>query len=591
MRITRFAAAGPRGTAAGLCVAAALLAVVAGCRGGRVEPADLVIRNASVYTMDAARPRAEAVAVRGGRIVAVGGNDEVGRHAGPATRVIDAGGRLVLPGFIDSHNHISFGDDPEVAQFFGAPTLRELLDRVRDFASTHPDLEWIEGEGWNYSAFPGGRMPTATDLDGATGGRPAFLISYDAHTVWLNREAVRRLGIGRNTPDLPFGEVDRDPRTGEPTGILKSFATLGLSQAGREALRKVVPSASPERQRDRLKRNLESAVRFGITTVVDPQVFLDDLPLYAEARDAGILRARMQLALFHPRGTPESELAKFDEARHRFADDRLRVAAVKLYSDDVIEPHTAAMLEPYSDAPGVRGDTLYPPEEFDAVVARLDRMKFQLFIHAIGDRGIRVALDALERARSANGPRDARHQLVHVECLSPDDLPRFKALGVVACMQPRHCAPDISAKWAASVGPERSRNAWAFRSLQDSGAILAFASDWNVAEMDPLIGLYTAITRQGLDGQLPGGWIPAQRLDLESAVRAYTIQGAYANFLEGDRGSIAPGKYADLILLSDDLFGLPPDKVKDARVLLTLVGGDEVYRAPDLAAGQASPPD
>ncbi len=566
----------------------ALVCAAVACGPRTPGPADLVIRNARVYTVDAARPWAEALSVRGGRIQVVGGNAEVVRLVGPVTRVIDAGGRLVLPGFIDSHNHITFGDDPEVAQLFGAATLRELLDRVRGFASAHPGLEWIEGEGWNYSAFPGGRMPTARDIEGTTGGRPAFLVSYDAHTVWLNREALRRLGIGRKTPDLPFGEVDRDPRTGEPTGILKSFATLGLSQAGREGLRKVLPSSSPERQRERLRRNLETAVRFGITTVVDPQVFLEDLPVVARARDEGILRARMQLALFHPRGTPETDLAKFDEARRRFDDDRLRVSAVKLYIDDVIEPHTAAMLEPYSDRPGTRGDTLYPPAEFSAVVARLDRMKFQMFIHAIGDRGIRVALDALERARETNGPRDGRHQLVHIECLSPADVPRFKGLGVVACMQPRHCAPDISAKWAENVGPERSRYAWAFRSLKDSGAVLAFASDWNVAEMDPLIGIYTALTRQGLDGRPPGGWIPDQRLDLETAMRAYTIQGAYANFVEGNRGSIVPGKYADLILLSDDLFAIAPEKVKDARVLLTLVGGEEAYRAPDFAG--STPP-
>ncbi len=206
-------------------------------------------------------------------------------------------------------------------------------------------------------------------------------------------------------------------------------------------------------------------------------------------------------------------------------------------------------------------------------------MKYQLFIHAIGDRGIRTALDALESARTTNGIRDSRHQLIHIECLSPQDLPRFSEMGVIACMQPRHCAPDITGQWAAAVGPERSQYAWAFRSLKNSGAVLAFASDWNVAEMDPLIGIYTALTRKGLDGKPDSGWIPEQTIDLETAIRGYTMNGAYANFVEKNRGSITPGKYAYLILLSDDLFQLPPEKIKDARVVWTLVGGKEVYRA------------
>ena len=358
---------------------------------------------------------------------------------------------------------------------------------------------------------------------------------------------------------------------------------MGLSVAGQQALRQILPSWSAGRRFGRLKRNLEIASRFGITTIVEPQAFLEDLALFSRARQDGILKARLQIALYHPRGTPESELARFDEARRRFDDDVLRVAAVKLYIDDVVEPHTAAMLAPYSDSPGERGATLYPPDEFKTVVARIDRMKFQMFIHAIGDRGIRTALDALQYAREQNGPRDSRHQLVHIECLSPEDIPRFKALGVVACMQPRHCAPDITGKWAMNIGPERSRYAWAFRSLRDSGATLAFASDWNVAEMDPLVGIYTALTRKGLDGRPPGGWIPEQTIDLVSALRAYTIQGAYANFVEGNRGSIEAGKYADVIVLSDNLFDLPPGRIKDARVLLTLVGGREVYRSTDLS--------
>jgi hypothetical protein len=559
-------------------IAAALLATV--CSGRPLAPADLILRNARIWTADDGRPAAAALAVRGDRIDWVG--DEAGATArtGPATRVIDAGGRLVLPGFIDSHNHIALGDDPEVVQLGESRTLEAIRARLREFAETHPELPWIEGEGWNYGALPGGRLPVAADLEGVTGGRPAFLVSYDAHTVWLNGTALERLGIRPGVDRLPFGEVDRVPGSGRPTGRLRGFATLGLSSAGKEALKTILPSYSEARRARRLSRNLDTAARFGITTIVDPQVFFEDLPLYAAAIAGGAPRPRIQIALFHPRGAGDAELARFDEARRLHDDDRLRVAALKLYIDDVIEPHTAAMLEPYADRPDLRGETLYAPEEFAALVTGLDARRYQLFIHAIGDRGIRTALDALQAARAANGARDARHQLVHVECLHPADLPRFHDLGVVACMQPRHCAPDITARWAAAVGPDRSRHAWAFRSLRESGAVLAFASDWNVAEMDPLVGLYTAATRRGLDGLPPEGWIPDQRIDVESAVRAYTVQGAWANFLEGNRGSIAPGLYADLVVLSDDLFALPADRIKDARVLLTLVGGREAYRAP-----------
>ena len=564
-------------------LAPVLLGLALACGAPRQEEADLVIRDAKIYTVDPTRPWAEAVSIKDGRILRVGSDAEILRSVSNDTRVLDVRGRLVLPGFIDSHSHITFGSDPDVLQLSDVRSPREIYERVRHAVATQAPNGWIEGEGWNYSVFPGGALPTWRDLEVVSGDRPVFLVSYDVHTVWLNRAALKKLGIGRATTRLPYGEVDTDPRTGEPTGILRSFATMGLSVAGQEALRKILPSWSAGRRYERLKRNLEMASRFGITTIVEPQAFVEDLPLFSRARRDGLLNSRLQIALYHPRGTPESDLARFDQARRQFDDDFLRVAAIKLYIDDVVEPHTAALLEPYSDKPGERGDTLYPPDEFKTVAARIDRMKFQMFIHAIGDRGIRTALDALEYARAQNGPRDSRHQLVHVECLSPEDIPRFKALGVVACMQPRHCAPDITGKWAMNIGPERSRYAWAFRSLQDSGATLAFASDWNVAEMDPLVGIYTALTRKGLDGRPPNGWIPEQTIDLVSALRAYTIQGAYANFAEGNRGSIAAGKYADVIVLSDNLFDLPPGRIKDARVLLTLVGGREVYRSPDLS--------
>jgi hypothetical protein len=519
------------------------------------------------------------VAIKGDRIAWVGDQSGVLSYVSSATRVIDAKGRMLLPGFIDSHFHVLLGGNPDVLRIENGNSLQEIQQQVRDFAKKRPELRWIEVEGWNYSAFPNGTLPRARDLEHLTGGRPAFLVAYDYHTIWMNREAMQAFGITRNTHKIIFAEkVEKDPRTGEPTGIVTGFGSTGLSEDAEAELRKHLPSHADGQVERGVQWNINQAVKAGITTVVDPQSYLEDLDIYARLRQEGKLLARLQVALFHRRGTTEATLQKFEEARRKYNDDWLRVAAIKLYIDDVIEPHTAALLEPYADRPGTRGELDYPPDEFKEVVDRLDRMKFQVFIHSIGDRGIRTALDAIEYAEKRNGPRDRRDELIHIECLNPQDIPRFKQLGVIACMQPRHCAPDITGQWAKAVGPQRWKYAWAFRSLRDSGATLAFASDWNVAEMEPLVGIYTALTRKGLDGKPDGGWVPEQTIDLETAIRGYTINGAYANFVERNRGSITPGKYADLVMISDDLFNIPVDKIKDAKVVWTMVAGKEVWK-------------
>ena len=263
-----------------ICFTPVLLGLAVGCGGPPAELADLVIRNARVYTVDDARPWAEALAIKNDRILWVGTAAQAGRYISAQTKTIDAGGRLLLPGFIDSHNHIASGSDPGVVKLFGARTLEELHLQIREFARARPELAWIEGEGWHYDAMPGGRLPTAADLDGLTGGRPAFLTAYDSHTVWLNREALARFGITRATARLPFGVVAKDPKTGEPTGLLNEFAALGLSTEGAAALGKWLPSSSDERRYLSLKESLAAAIRFGITTIVEPQSFLEDLPVY-----------------------------------------------------------------------------------------------------------------------------------------------------------------------------------------------------------------------------------------------------------------------------------------------------------------------
>jgi hypothetical protein len=535
-----------------------------------------VLRAGRVFTVDDARPWAQAVAFEGDRIVWVGRDDEVDAHLRPGDEQIDLRGRLLLPGFVDAHNHLRLGGGADL-ELNDAPTLEEIHRRCREHLVAHPEAEWLEAVGWNYSAIPEGRAPTAEDLpDEVTGGRPAFLVSYDAHTVWMNREAMRRFGIGPASASVPFGHVETDD-AGEPTGFLRDFAVMGLAGEGQRALAAVLPSAAPDLVYRRLVENASTALSYGITTVVEPQNGLDDLPVFARLRREGPPSPRLIVALYHPPGTTRKEVDAFEEAKRAHDDDRLRVGPVKLYADDVIEPHTAAMLAPYANRPDTAGDAFWEPAELARTVTGLERRGFQTFTHATGDRGIRTALDAVEAARAANGPGDRRHQIVHVECLHADDLPRFGELGVVACMQPRHCAPEIVREWRENVGPERWPLAWAFRSLRDAGASLAFSSDWNVAEMDPLVGIYTALTRASLDGT--ESWVPEQTVDLETAIRAYTIGGAFANRCELDRGSISPGKHADLVALSGDPFAMEdPRRILEVRADITIVGGEVVFR-------------
>jgi predicted amidohydrolase YtcJ len=536
---------------------------------------DLLIRNAKIWTVDPGRPEAEAVAVRDGRIAAAGTDRHVRDVVQPGTEEIDARGGTVLPGFIDAHNHLRLGSDEEAVQLGSASSLDEVRSTIDAFAAADPDRDWIVAEAWNYAALPDRRRPRADDLDGVAPGRAVMVFSYDVHNAWLNREAMRRFGIGAGTGDVAFGLVERDER-GEPTGFVTDFAVMGLSKDGQAALAAQVPNFGTDATYRKLLRSLDMAAELGITTAVDPQNAVDDMTLFEKARDQGAMRSRVIAALFHTPDTTAEELDAFAEAKGRYDDDRFRVGPIKLYIDDVIEPHTAAMLEPYANRPDTRGETFYEPSEFADLIVQLERRGFQTFTHATGDRGIRTVLDAVANARLVDGPRDARHQIVHVEYVHPHDLPRFAELGVVACMQPRHSAPEIVEDWRANVGRERWRYAWPFRSLQENGATLAFSSDWNVAEMDPLIWLYTACTRANLDGT--DAWIPEETLDLPTAIRAATIGSAFANFVEQERGTIEVGKQADLIVLSRDVFAEEPAALLETHVDVTIVDGEVVHR-------------
>ncbi|MFB9307765.1 hypothetical protein BJY17_002764 [Agromyces hippuratus] len=535
---------------------------------------DLLITGARVRTFDPAQPWADAVGVEGDRIAYVG----TAADAPAARRTIDATGRLVTPGIIDSHNHLLLGFDADAVSLEGAHELTEVRRRISEFAARRPELDWVCAENAVYSILEG-RRPNAADLDGLT-DRPVFVTTYDQHSVWLNRTALRVLGIADGV-DITWGRPERDARTGEPTGWVTDFYTSAMTEAGLTALQRDIPMYSPERRYRKLCASMRMATSLGITTVVEPQVPLAELGLFTRASGEGRLSSRVIAALFHPVGADAAFRAQLREAVDSApADDRLRFGPVKLYADDVIEPHTALMLEDYANRPGVRGRPSYPDRELVGVIGELDRLGFQTHTHATGDGGIRLALDAIEHAARNNGTRDRRHGIVHVECLHPDDLPRFRGLGVTAAMQPRHCSPDLVAgTWMENVGEERWGRAWRFRSLLDSGATVAFSSDWQVGEMDPLVGLYSAATRAGLDGS--DAWTSAERVGIDRSLEAYTVHGARAWHLEHALGRIGPGMLADLAVWSGDLTAHDDDPAAllDEHAELTIVGGEPVYSA------------
>ncbi|MFJ8896457.1 amidohydrolase [Leifsonia sp. NPDC102414] len=541
---------------------------------------DLLITNASVRTFDDARPWAEAVGITGGRISYVGSVDD----APAAAETRDLGGASVTPGIIDSHNHLLLGFDQDAVSLEGADTLEEVRRRIHELAERRPDLDWICAENAVYSIVSG-RRPNADDLAGLT-DRPIFVTTYDQHSVWLDEKAMRILGIA-DGGDIPWGRPERRD-DGTATGWVTDFYTSAMTTAGLAGLQRDIPMYSPERRYRKLVGSLGLATASGITTVVEPQVPLAEIDLLHRAQAEGRLSSRVIAALFHPIDADAAFRRDLRDAVDSAAqNDLLRFGPVKLYADDVIEPHTAWMLDDYADRPGHRGHPSAPLGELTRIVTELDRLGFQTHTHATGDGGIRLALDAIEHAGRANGTVDRRHGIVHVECLHPDDLPRFAALGITAAMQPRHCSPDLVAgTWMENVGEQRWDRAWRIRSLMASGAHVALSSDWQVGEMDPLVGFYSALTRAGLDGR--DAWTPDERLSLDDTIRGYTSEGAWAWHSEQDLGVIRVGAKADVVAWSDDLYTHEgdPSGLLDQRADLTIVCGAVVH---DVAAASAVP--
>ncbi|VXB93455.1 conserved hypothetical protein [Microbacterium sp. 8M] len=531
---------------------------------------DTLYTGGRVRTFDPEQPWAEAIGVIGDRITYVG----PAADAPAAWQTVALEGRLVTPGVADTHNHLLLGFDDLAVSLDQVQSLDVVRSRIAAFAQAHPELDWICAENALYSVVEN-RRPNADDLAGVT-DRPVFITTYDQHSVWLNRPALARLGI-LNGGEIAWGNPEIDRTTGEPTGWVTDFYTSAMTVDGLAQLQRDIPMYSPDRRYRKIVNSLDMARRSGITTVVEPQVPLAELPLFDRAEREGELTSRVIAAIYHPVGADGDFRARITEAiRETPQHDRFRLGMVKLYADDVIEPHTAAMLEDYANRPGHRGHTSLEPLEFTRLFVELDRLGYQVHTHATGDWGIRLTLDAIEAAQRTNGARDARHGIVHVECLAPEDLPRFRELGVVAAMQPRHASPDLVAgTWMENVGEARWDRAWRFRSMIESGARVTFSSDWQVGEMDPLVGVYSAMTRARLDGA--DAWTPDERLDLDRTLEAYTKGGAGAFHHENALGMLRPGYLADLVVWSGDLYAMEPAEILAQHADLTVVGGTAVH--------------
>ncbi|WP_432037622.1 amidohydrolase [Streptomyces cucumeris] len=545
--------------------------------------ADLVFTGGPVHTGDPALGRVTGVAVRDGRVVAVG-QDAVDELTGPRTEVVDLAGRLLLPGFQDAHVH-PLGAGLELAQcHLGDSTdAHGYLSTIAAYADAHPDAAWITGGGWSMEAFPGG-TPTAAMLDAIVPDRPVYLPNRDHHGAWANTRALQLAGIDARTPDPVDGRIERDEH-GNPTGMLQEGAA--------DLVGSLLPEATHDEQFAALLRAQSLLHSLGITAWQDAIVggyanLTDPTPAYHAAIDGGLLTARVVGALWWDRARGAEQIPELIARREATGRGRaLRASTVKIMQDGIAENHTAAMLGPYLTGCGCASDnsgiSFVDPHELPAYVTELDAHGFQVHFHALGDRAVREALDAVEAARTANGHRDTRHHLAHLQVVDPADIPRFRTLGATANIQPLWAAhePQMDELTLPFLTAERGARQYPFGALLRAGATLAAGSDWPVSSPDPLAGIHVAVNRR-LPEAAAGtpAFLPEQRIGLAAAVAAYTSGSAYVNHAD-DTGTIAPGQLADLVVLDSDVFDGPPEAIAERRVLQTFVGGERVYAAAD----------
>ncbi|MFM9014733.1 MAG: amidohydrolase [Gemmatimonadota bacterium] len=545
----------------------ALIGLASACSTPPAAP-DRLFVNARIWTGDATRPEATAIAIRRDSIIAIGTDDSLRTLAGPETIIEDLGGRRVIPGFHDAHWHLP---TRRTADLNGAEDVAELLSRLQAFATELPEDAWVTGRGWTPQLFPG-RMAHRRYLDAAFPTRPVLLTDRDGHQVLANTVALQRAGITGETPAPVGGAIVLD-RDGTPTGLLQETAM--------PLVRNQLPAPTVDEVYSALRYEMHRAASHGLTALQLAQGMsaTEDSAIARAVADDSLL-VRLRVGVPFAATVADSTLASFAERMRTSTGPLVRYGLAKGMLDGTVDAGTAAMLEPYSAGNKSLGLLRWDPDTLRMTIARYDRAGLQVALHAIGDRAIRVALDAYEQVQRDGGRRDARHRIEHLEVPHPDDIPRFKALGVLASTQAIFAMPDVNAlgNYLPMLGPERAERPMPFKALDDAGAIQPFGSDYPVFPMNPLIGIYTAVTRQLDDGMPFGGWIPAQRISIEAALRHYTADAAYAAFREPEIGVLRTGMLADFVVFSEEILDVPPVALMRAKPVLTVMGGRDTYR-------------
>ncbi len=551
-----------------------ILALFFSCTSKKNAP-DLILSNGKVWTTESDTSFVEAIAIKGNTILAVGTTEEINKLADGHTEIRDLKGKLVAPGFNDAHIHFLSGSlGLTEVNLTGTKSPDDVTERVNQFVERNPTKTWITGRGWLYSSFENS-LPDATALSGITNEVPVLIKAYDGHSAWANKKALEIAGIDRHTTYTGFGEIVKD-KNGEPTGTLRESA-MGL-------VSKHIPPLTKNEKLDALRKGLSLAASLGITSIQNASGNYEEFLLYKELLLKNELTLRYAAAFSANQHTSPEDIAQFARVKDSVGlnNSMIRADAIKFMIDGVIESHTGYMLAPYADLPVgdplAVGQLAIPIEKYQALVTEFDTHKFRVYTHAIGDKGVRESLNAYQYARELNGTRDARHRVEHIETISPDDIPRFSELSVMASMEPIHADPGAGGVWERAIGEERLPWSFAWADLLNQKAHLVFSSDWPAClDINPIRGIHVAVTRRNADGYPENGWVADQKINIAQALSAYTAAGAFSSFEENIKGKIKVGHLADVIVLSQDLFTIDPMKTHETIVELTIFNGKIIY--------------